>query len=120
MRLATTRSRSRSSSWLMSAVPSSWRLAVGRHEQIVDLHRRGNEAQILLVGDERLQRRPAGLDAVRPRIAVKNFPDVVDLAHQERRHVTDRAQVEQFLQRDLLRLDEGIVEARGDERIALV
>src|SRR5579862_9478706 len=114
MRLATTRSRSRSSSWLMAVLS---RLAigkrgatngstVGRHEQIVDFYGPIRQAEGLLIGDERLDGPPVGLDPIRPWITIEDLPDIVDFAHQERRHVAHGAQIEQFCQRDLLRFNE--------------
>src|SRR5262249_52083353 len=95
-------------------------LSIRRHEHIVDFDRLADQAEILLILHQRFQGLPVRLDAVGPRIAVEDVPDVVDLAHQEWRHVAHRAQIEQFLQRDMFRLDEGVVKARGDEGIALV
>ena len=51
----------------------------------------------------RLPGRSIGLEAVGPRVAVEDFVDLVDVTHQERRHVAERAQVEHLLERDLLR-----------------
>ena len=63
------------------------RTLVGWNEEII--HRNGRSDQRLIneIGDEGFQRRPVGFDAVWPRIAIEQLVNLVDVAHQERRHV---------------------------------
>src|SRR5437867_2140710 len=93
---------------------------MGWNEEII--HRNGRADQRLVdeIGDEGFQGRPVGLYAVWPGVAVEQLVNLVDVAHQEWRHVAQCAQVEHFLERDLLGLAKRVVEAGRDERISLV
>src|SRR6266478_3884551 len=93
---------------------------VGWNEEII--HRNGRRDQRLIgeIGDEGFERGTVGLNPVRPRVAVEQLVNFIDIAHEERRHVAQRAQIKHFLERDLFGFAKRVVEARGNEGISLV
>src|ERR1700694_3070081 len=66
-------------------------LAVDRREQLLQGRLVVGQVLILQIGDERVEGRPVGLDAVGPRIAAEIFVNLVDVAGQPRQHVAQRA-----------------------------
>src|SRR5215211_6671126 len=101
MRLAMTRSLMTVSRLLMVEWPglrcSWWRTAldrtasVGQNKEIVHRNRCGDQRLVGEVGHEGFQSGAVGLDSIRPRIAVEELVDFVDVPHQKRRHVAQRA-----------------------------
>src|SRR5262249_10557198 len=93
---------------------------VGRNEEIIHRNGRGDQRLIGEIGDEGFERRPVGFKPVRPWVAIEQLVNFIDVAHEERRHVAQRAQIEHFLERDLLGFAKRVVQARGNEGISLV
>src|SRR5215469_18197355 len=93
-----------------------WGLAalVGWNEEIIHRNRRCDQRLIGEIGDEGLKRGAVGLNPVRPRVAVEQLVNFIDVAHEEWRHVAQRAQIEHFLESDLFGLAKRVVEARGN------
>src|SRR5262249_6199828 len=92
----------------------------GWNEEIIHRNGRGDQRLIGKIGDEGFERGAVGLETVRPRVAIEQLVNFIDVAHEERRHVAQCAQIEHFLERDLFGLAKRIVKAGGDERISLV
>src|SRR5271154_5909147 len=94
---------------------------LNRHKQFIDRNRPRDERLLDHVTDQRLERRPVGLDPIWPRIATdEGLRDFVEVRGQPRHHVTERPKVAHPLKRDVLGPAERVVEARGNPRIALV
>src|SRR6185295_9436893 len=91
-----------------------------RHEQILDRNRPGDEVLLDHVGDQRLQRRPVGFDAVGKRISPEDRVDLLHVIDQPRQHGAQRAGVAHAHARAALRLHERVVEAARDPALALV
>src|SRR5262245_18663928 len=132
MRLAMTRSWIRVSRLAMrrtwageklgvnGALPRRLFEPVDRREQLLERWLPVGQVLILQILHQRLERRAVLLDAVGPRVAVKELVDLVDVAWQPRQHVAQRALVIHAHERNLLGELERIEQARRHERIFFV
>src|SRR5262245_47112023 len=79
-------------------------LAVDRREQRLDRHRLLDQRLVGEILHKRLERRPVGLDPVRPRVAAEHLVDLLQLRRHPRQHVAQRAELAHLLRGDRLGL----------------